>query len=190
MTRILALAGSTRRESLNKKLARATAELARAAGAEVTLVDLADLPLPLYDGDLEQQQGLPDHALELKRLLKEHDGLLLACPEYNSSIPAVLKNAIDWASRRAPGEAPLESFQGKVAALTSASPGQLGGLRGLVTVRSILGNLGVLVLPRQQTVPRAHEAFAEDGSLKDEALAGKLRALAEELVGTTQRLCG
>ena len=183
--RILAFAGSLRQASYNKKLVRLAAEGARAAGAEVTVADLRDYPMPVYDEDLEKAQGLPEMAMKWKQLLISHDGFLISAPEYNSSITAALKNAIDWASRPAPNEPPLVAFRGKAAALMSASPGQLGGLRGLVTVRSILGNIGVLVLPDQLAIARAHEAFTADGSLKDaqqlEAIRGLGKALATML---------
>ena len=165
--KILAFAGSTRTESFNKKLVRHAAAGARAAGAEVTLVDLRDFPMPLYDGDLEASEGLPENARKFKALMAAHQGLLIAAPEYNSSITGVLKNTIDWASRQSPGEKPLASFTGKVAALLSASPGALGGLRGLVHVRAMLGNIGVLVVPEQIAVPKAHEAFDAAGAFKD-----------------------
>lgn len=164
---ILAFAGSTRTDSLNKKLVAVAAASAGAAGTEVTVVDLRDLPMPLYDGDLETQEGLPAGARKFKELLLAHQGLLIASPEYNSSISAVLKNAIDWASRPQPGEEPLACFKGKVAGLLAASPGALGGLRGLVHLRAILGNIGVIVVPEQAAISNAHEAFGADGSLKD-----------------------
>ena len=145
--RILAFAGSLRRESFNKKLVPIAAKGARDAGAEVTLIDLADFPLPLFDQDLEARQGMPENGKKLKQLFIDHDGLLIASPEYNSSITAVLKNTIDWVSRPAPDEPSLVAFRSKVATLMSASPGALGGLRRLVHVRSILGNIGVIVLP-------------------------------------------
>src|SRR5499427_5803480 len=167
MTRILAFAGSTRRESFNKKLVPIAAKGARDAGAEVTMIDLRDFPLPVFDQDLEAEQGMPENGKKLKQLFIDHDGLLIASPEYNSSITAVLKNAIDWASRPAPGEPSLIAFRGKGATLMSVSPGALGGLRGLVHVRSILSNIGVIVLPEQIAVARAHEAFRPDGSLLD-----------------------
>src|SRR5579872_6970211 len=135
--RILAFAGSTREDSFNKKLVKIAAEGARAAGAEVTHVDLRELNLPLYDGDLERNSGLPAGGRKLKDLMLAHDGFLISAPEYNSSVSGVLKNAIDWASRPVPGEKELECFQGKVAAIMSASPGALGGLRGLVHLRAI-----------------------------------------------------
>jgi len=165
--RILAFAGSTRTDSFNKKLVQLAARGARAAGAEVTIIDLRDYPLPLFDQDLEQRDGLPPNGRKLKDLFLAHDGLLIASPEYNSSISAVLKNTIDWVSRPAPGEAPLGCFAGKVAGLMSASVGALGGLRGLVHVRAILGNIQVLVIPEQLAVAKAEEAFNPDGTLKD-----------------------
>ncbi|WP_334933610.1 NADPH-dependent FMN reductase [Nostoc sp.] len=165
--KILAFAGSTRIDSYNKKLVKIAAAGAKAAGAEVTYLDLRDLPLPLFDEDLEAQEGLPANARTFKDLMISHQGVLIASPEYNSSLTAVLKNAIDWASRPAPNEAPLAAFAGKVASIMSASPGALGGLRGLVHLRSILGNIKVLVLPDQIAVPKAYEAFNADGTLKD-----------------------
>ena len=164
---ILAFAGSTRAESFNKRLLKVAVSGARAAGAQVTEIDLRDLPLPLFDQDLEAREGLPPNARKLKDALNAHDGLLIASPEYNSSISGVLKNAIDWASRAAPSEMPLAGFVEKVAVIMSASPGGLGGLRGLVHLRMILGNIHVLVLPDQMAIARAHEAFQPDGTLKD-----------------------
>lgn len=165
--KILAFAGSTRTGSFNKKLVKIAAIGAEVAGAEVTLIDLRDFPMPLYDGDLEIKEGIPPAAIKFKEALLLHQGLLISCPEYNSSISGVLKNAIDWASRPLLGEAPLACFTNKVAGLLSASPGVWGGLRGLVCVRSILENIQVLVLPDQIAVPKANEAFSADGSLKD-----------------------
>ncbi|MBG1239690.1 NADPH-dependent FMN reductase [Nostoc sp. NZL] len=165
--KILAFAGSTRVDSYNKKLVKIAAAGAQAAEVEVTYLDLRDLPLPLFDEDLEAQEGLPVNARTLKDLLISHQGLLIASPEYNSSLTPVLKNAIDWASRPSANEAPLTAFVDKVAAIMSASPGGLGGLRGLSQLRSILENIGVLVLPAQVAVPKAYEAFNTDGSLRD-----------------------
>jgi len=189
--RIAAFAGSTRTGSLNKKLVAIAADAARAAGAEVTVVDLRDLKLPLFDQDLEDAGGLPEGAKQFKALLRASDGFLIASPEYNSSVTAALKNALDWASRaESDDEPPLAAFRGKAAALMAASPGALGGLRGLVTLRSILGNIGVLVLPDQIAIPAAHEAFDEAGRLKDERKTKQVTALATSLVGTARKLKG
>ncbi len=186
--KIVALAGSTREGSYNKKLAKIAAQAAQAAGADVSVIDLRDFPLPLFDEDLEKRDGAPDSAKKIKDILKFSDGFLIASPEYNSSITGVLKNTIDWTSRPSPDEPPLVCFQGKTAAIMSASPGGLGGLRGLVTLRSILGNIGVLVLPNQVSVSKAHEAFNADGSLKDAQQTASIKNLAAQLVSTLQKL--
>jgi chromate reductase len=188
--KILAFAGSTRSDSFNKKLVAIAAAGAKAAGAEVTLLDLRDLPMPVYDGDLEARDGLPANARKLKDLMLAHQGFLIAAPEYNSSITAVMKNSIDWASRPVSGEAPLACFTDKAAAIMSASPGGLGGLRGLVTLRMILGCINVLVLPDQVAVPRVHDAFAGDGSLKDPTQHAAVERLGAKLAGLLGKLHG
>jgi len=165
--KILAFAGSTRTDSYNKKLVKLSAIGATEAGADVTVIDLRDFPMPIYDGDLEQKEGLPPNTRKLKDIMLAHQGFLISSPEYNSSISAVFKNIIDWTSRQSEGETTLACFKNKVAGIMSASPGGLGGLRGLVHVRSILGNIGIIVLPDQFALAKAHEAFNEDGSLKD-----------------------
>ena len=180
--RILAFGGSLRRESFNQKLAAIAAEGARSAGAEVTLIALRDFPLPVFDQEIEDAEGLPAAAKKLKQLFREHQGLIIAAPEYNSSISGALKNAIDWVSRAESDDEPsLVAFTGKTAVLCAASPGALGGLRGLVTVRSILGNIGVTVLPDQVAVSKAHEAFRPDGTLADEKQAGRVKKLGTQL---------
>ncbi len=187
-TKILAFAGSARKDSFNKKLVKIAAQGAKTAGAEVTYLDFRDLPLPLYDQDLEAAEGLPENARKLKALMKAHQGFLIACPEYNSSITPLLKNAIDWASRPEPGEPPLACFKQKVAVLMSASPGALGGLRGLIHVRSILGNIGVLVLPDQKAISNASQAFDENGNLRDRAQQEAILELGSKLATVTAKL--
>ncbi len=185
--RILAFAGSTRTDSWNKKLIKVAVQGATAAGAEVTLIDLRDYAMPLYDGDLEAD-GIPEIALKLKKLFLEHQGLLISSPEYNSSISGVLKNTLDWVSRSAPGEGALACFADKVAGLVSASPGALGGLRGLVHLRAILGNIKVLVLPDQVAVSKASEAFNPDGTLKDAKQQASVHNVAKKLTETIAKL--
>lgn len=180
--RILAFAGSTRTQSHNKKLVALASRIARDAGAEVTLIDLREFAMPFYDGDLEAQSGLPERARALKQLMLDHHAFLLSCPEYNSSISAVLKNAIDWVSRPVPNEPAGVAFKGKWAALMAASPGNLGGVRGLFTVRQVLTTLGTIVLPAQLAVARAQEAFGEDGALKEPAQHAMLTAIVGDLV--------
>jgi chromate reductase, NAD(P)H dehydrogenase (quinone) len=189
-SRVLAFAGSTRKESFNKKLVRIAAQAARAAGVEVSLIDLKDFPLPLFDQDFEVEHGMPENGAKLKKFFIEHEGLLIAAPEYNSSITGVLKNAIDWVSRPAAGEPPLVAFTGKVATLMSASPGALGGLRGLVHVRSILGNIGVIVLPGQIAIAKAREAFNPDGSLIDPKQQAAVGAVGKTLASLLIKLKG
>ena len=185
---VLAFSGSMRTDSLNKKLVRAAAAAVERAGGEVTHLELRDLALPLYDGDLEAHSGLPEGAQRLKQLMISHDAFLISSPEYNSSISGVLKNAIDWASRPVPGEPPLVWFSGKIVGLMAASPGGFGGIRALATLRAILENLGSIVIPKQVALPRAHEAFNEAGVLKDPKLQASIDALAQQLVEITSKL--
>ena len=189
--KILAFAGSARAGSFNKSLVKIAAQGATNAGAEVTYIDFRDLPMPLYDQDLEAAEGLPENVIKFKQFMKSHQGFLIACPEYNSSITPLLKNAIDWASRPEAGEPPmsLSCFKNKVAVLMSASPGGLGGLRGLTHVHSILSSIGVLVLPNQKSISNAYQAFDQAGNLVDakqqedvENLGKKLATILSKLV--------
>ena len=187
--RILAFAGSARRGSWNHRLVAIAARGASEVGADVTLLDWADYPMPMFDEDLEGAQGLPEAAREFKQLLIDHDGFLIASPEYNSSVAPLLKNAIDWASRaEAPGEPRLQAYQGKAAVLMATSPGALGGLRGLVHIRSILSNLGVIVLPQQLAVPGAARAFTDTGHLADEKQHAAIKALGADLAEFLRKL--
>ncbi len=186
--KILAFSGSNRDGSYNRMLLEAAAAGVEAAGGEVKILDLRKLRLPLYDGDLERIEGLPDSVRELKAQMIAHQGFLIASPEYNGSISPALKNALDWASRPAAGEAALACFANKVAAICSASPGGLGGLRGLVHVRAILNNLKVLVLPDQVAVGEAQHAFQGNGAIKNEQERQVVEALGAKLVDVTTKL--
>ena len=179
--KILAFAGSTRKDSFNRKLLPIAVAGAREAGVEVTVIELSDYELPLFNQDLEADHGAPEAAKKLKQLFLEHQGLLIASPEYNSSVTPLLKNTLDWVSRQAPGEQSLAAFRGKAAGLISASPGALGGLRGLVHLRSILGNIDVLVIPTQTAVPQAMNAFNDDGSLKDAKQQANVKLVGQKL---------
>lgn len=184
---VLVFAGSIRTGSFNRRLATAAARTLRDAGLRVTHVDLSDYPMPIYNADLEAEEGLPEGARRLKELFLAHPAILLACPEYNSSITPLLKNALDWVSRREGDEPPLAAYRGKLAALVSASPGKLGGLRALAVVRSMLGNIGVWVQPTQLAVPGAGDVLGEDGSIADESFAKRLGKVAEELAEAVRR---
>jgi NAD(P)H-dependent FMN reductase len=166
---ILVFAGSTRADSYNKKLAREAVEMAGKLGAKVTLIDLKDYPMPFYDGDLEKE-GMPKDAKRFRDLMVASDAIIIASPEYNGSISAVLKNALDWASRDEKGNPSRAAFEGKRFALMSASPGEGGGARGLAHLRAIIESIGGTVLEQQTVVGRAHEAFTKDklGTLNNE----------------------
>lgn len=186
--KILCFAGSLRNASFNKKLVKIAMAGAIEGGAEATYLDLKEFPLPIYDEDLENQE-IPENVHKLKALFWEHDGFLIASPEYNSSISGVLKNTIDWVSRQTQEkESPLSCFKGKTACLMSASPGGLGGLRGLVTLRSILSNIQVMLLPDQMAISKAHEAFDANGELKDEKQQAQILSLGKTLTEFTQKI--
>lgn len=174
---ILAFAGSARQDSFNKRLLRIAARGVETGGVPCTVIDLRDYPLPLYDGDLEEREGLPGNAVKLRELFVSHQALLIASPEYNSSYSPLLKNTIDWVSRVPDEWDERTGFRGKIAALLAASPGPLGGLRGLTALRTLLSNLGVTVLADQVTIRHAGQAFDEGGRLVD----GKQQALVEAL---------
>ena len=190
--RILAFAGSARRDSLNKKLVAIAAQAAREAGGEVTLIDLDDYPMPVYHGDLEAAEGLPEHARRLRELFMRHDGLLIASPENNSSVSSLLKNAIDWLSRSIGdghgANSGLAPYRGKVAAIMAASPSPFGGTRGLPHLRQILASLGVTVVPSQLALQHANRAFEDDGRLKDAKVLEQVAKLAAALVDMTAKL--
>lgn len=189
--RLLFFAGSARRDSYNKKLARLGAEIAQSDGANATFIDLADYEMPIYNGDLEAEQGPPDNARKLKALLERHSGVMIACPEYNATITTLLKNTLDWISRVRDDDGMASVFKGRVFMLASASPGGLGGLRGLTTARHVLElGLGALVLPDQFAVPRAATAFADDGSLKDAEAQERFRGAIGKLAHTATALHG
>jgi NAD(P)H-dependent FMN reductase len=188
--RILGLAGSARTDSFNKRLVRVALEGASMTGCEITFVDLRDHPLPVYDGDLEAEGGLPDAAGDLRRIFAEHQGLLISAPEYNGSITPLLKNTLDWISRSPERRPDLSPYHGKVAALMAASPGPLGGLRGLNVVRALLTNLGVTTLSPQITVRGAHEQFDDAGNLVDPALRDRVLSFGRDLAHATRRLVG
>lgn len=188
MCKILAFSGSARKGSFNQQLVSIAARGAEAAGAEVTVINLVDFPMPIFNQDLESEQGMPENGQKFKTLLTEHDGLLIASPEHNSSYSSLLKNAIDWASRATSAdEVPLSAFQGKYATIMAASPGGLGGLRGLVTLRMLLANIGVTVLPKQIAISQAFSAF-EQGKLVDETKHNEVRAMGANLRNLLQKL--
>jgi NAD(P)H-dependent FMN reductase len=181
--KILAFAASLRTQSLNRKLIAIAAELARARGAEVDLADFHTFDMPLYDGDIEESSGLPPGAIELVKRIAACDGLIIASPEYNYSMPGTLKNAVDWVSRSLP--VPLE---GKSALLLSASPSVVGGNRGLWALRIPLEGLKAVVYPEMFSLATAHEAFDAQGRLKDASSQKRLEGLIEDYLTMAKRL--
>ena len=182
-TKLLFIAGSAREASLNKRLAKLGADIAHANGIVATFADLGDYPMPIYDGDLEAKSGVPENAKKLKALLLVHDGVFIAAPEYNASLAPLLKNALDWVSRnRDEGKPPLHVYKSRVFAIGAASPGALGGMRGLIALRQTMElGLSALVLPDQISVPRATDAFDDNGHLKDKVLMEMYKALIQRL---------
>lgn len=189
MSKILAFSGSTREGSFNRKLVTLGAEAVRAAGGEVTLLDLRDYRLPVYDTDLESQ-GVPENAQRLAELFSEHQGFLISSPEYNSGYSPLIKNTIDWITRVKPGSVNLTPFADKFAGLMAASPGGFGGLRGLLQLRTVLSYIKVHVLHHQVTISRAHEAFDEAGKLKNPSHQKGVEGVAAELVRILTKLNG
>lgn len=188
MIKILAFAGSGRRDSVNKKVLAVAAKGAEEAGAQVTIVQLEDFNMPIFNEDLEAEKGMDPGGQAFKKLLMEHDGFLISSPEYNSSYSALFKNSIDWASRKIEGEKPLEAYKGKVAGIMAASPGGLGGMRVLVTLRMLMENLGTMVLPTQKSVAGAFKLFDEQGNINDDKTEKALKNIGKELVETLQKL--
>lgn len=185
--RVLAFSGSARAGSLNRKLLALAVTAARAAGAAVTELDLRALALPIYDGDLEAA-GMPAPVARLREAFRAHDAFLIATPEYNGGVPALLKNALDWASRPAGAEPGLSLLKGKCAAILSAVGGIVGGARVQQHLRQSFQVMGVVTVPETVHVSLAHLAFAEDGALKDKAVAAMVEAAARRLVELAGRL--
>ena len=192
MTRpkILVFAGSVRSGSYNARLAALATKLLALAEAEPTRISLQDFPLPFYDGDLETRSGPPEHAVKLKHLMMQHAGVFIAAGEYNASVTPLLKNTIDWISRVREGtEPPLAAFRNRIFALGAASPGALGGYRGLMALRQALElGCGATVLPEQVAVRDAANAFDADDGLRDPRSAEALKALLGRLVEAARYL--
>lgn len=176
---ILVFAGSARRDSLNKKLAQTAAHTIQQQGGQATFIDLADFDIPLYHGDLESEHGIPADVQRLQDLLAQHQGVLIVSPEYNGMPTPLLLNTLDWLSRGSQG---LSNFTGKPAALLSASPGGLGGLRSLWPMRQFLSNLGLLVLANQLAVGSAQDAFNDEGLLSNPRQQDSLNQITQQLL--------
>jgi NAD(P)H-dependent FMN reductase len=187
--KILVIPGSLRSGSLNAKLAVVAAHALAKEGADVTRISLGDFPLPIYDGDLQAKSGVPKHAVNLKRMMSAHHGVLIVTPEYNSSVPALVKNTIDWVSRvQDPHETRGQVFRDKVFAIAAASGNRLGGARALAALRLILSACHAQVIPNQLALSFAEDAYDEMDHLKNANDADALKALVRQLIDVSQRL--
>jgi NAD(P)H-dependent FMN reductase len=187
--KILVIPGSLRSGSLNARLAAVAAHELAQQGVDVTRISLADFPLPIYDGDLQAKSGVPKHAVNLKRMIAAHDGVLIVTPEHNASVPALVKNTIDWISRvQDPHEARGQVFRDRVFAIASASGNRLGGSRALAALRLILAACHAQVIPNQFALSFADDAYDEMDRLKNSADAEALQALARQLIDISQRM--
>lgn len=188
VAKILTISGSLREGSYNTKLAKLSAKFASEIGAQATFIDISQYALPLFNEDIERNQGLVENAKKLKRIFADHDGFIICSPEYNSSYSAALKNTIDWISRNDPSDPALTPFKGKIALILAASPGALGGLRGLLSLRMLLENIGIMVLPEQLALGNANQAFDEQGDLKNEKDKEKIHSYISRLVSVIEKL--
>ena len=187
MTRILAFSGSARADSFNQKTVNA---ITQKLNCDVTQLNLKDLALPLYDGDEEASDGLPQAAKTLRALIREHDGLIIGCPEYNGFMTPLLINSIDWSTRSEEGQPDTSIYKDKVVLITSTSPGALAGIRAATHLRTMLSGIGALVIPDVFSVPASFQAFDKDGLLVDEALRTRAAITASRLLSFAQRING
>jgi NAD(P)H-dependent FMN reductase len=186
--KILVIPGSLRTGSLNAKLAATIAAEFAQAGVDVTRISLGDFPLPIYDGDLQAKSGVPKSAINLKRMMSSHHGVLIVTPEYNASIPALLKNAVDWVSRvQDPHETRRQVFRGRPFAIAAASASRFGGMRALMALRLILAACQAPVIPNQLALSFANEAYDDMDRLKLTADIEALKALVRQLIEFSQR---
>ena len=187
--KILVIPGSLRTGSINAKLAAAAAHELALAGAEVTRISLGDFPLPIYDGDLQSKSGVPKNAINLKRMMSAHHGVLIVTPEYNSSVPALVKNTIDWVTRvQDAHETRGQVFRERAFAIAAASEGRLGGTRSLAALRLILSACHATVIPNQLALSFASQAYDDMDRLKHPADVEALAALVRQLVEVSQRM--
>jgi chromate reductase len=187
--KILVIPGSLRTGSHNARLAAAAAHEFALAGAEVTRISLADFPLPIYDGDLQTKSGVPKHAINLKRMMSAHHGVLIVTPEYNSSVPALVKNTIDWVTRvQDAHETRGQVFRERAFAIAAASENRLGGTRSLAALRLILSACHAVVIPNQLALSFANEAYDDTDRLKHPADIEALKALVRQLIELSQRM--
>lgn len=187
MTKLVAFAGSTRADSVNVKLAKILSSFASGAGADVTYIGLQQFELPIYNGDLESKQGLPKAAAQLKQMMQESSGMIIACPEYNGFMTPLLINTIAWCSRSDDGSVDLSAFTDKSVFVASASPGSGGGARSAVHLRTLLSGIGAIIMPQSLTVPAALKAFDDRGDFLDQSMADRAERLIKKFINFSYR---
>lgn len=188
MAKLLFLAGSIRKESINKALAEHACNIAKSKGADAHFIDLKDFEMPLYCGDWEDENGMPENAKKLKKMFHECDGFFIASPEYNSTFSPILKNTIDWMSRGGDDETKSWTpYKGKIAAIAAASPGAIGGLRGLTPLRTMLSNIGVHVIPTQLAVG-GMDSMDDSGALTKDMHINMMDAMMNDFINTAKKL--
>ena len=186
--KILFLAGSSRTASTNKAVAKKARDIASEHDIEATFIDLKDFDMPLYNGDLEAASGLPENAIKLKDLFIAHDAIFISSPEYNSGYTPLLKNSLDWISRpHEENETPLSAYKDKIAAIVAISTGGFGGMRGLVQLRMLLGNIQVTVIPQQLAIPFSTKVLDDEGNFIDESKVSALTDVVKALVTATNK---
>jgi chromate reductase, NAD(P)H dehydrogenase (quinone) len=181
-TKVIAFAGSTRKDSCNKKLIQESARIARQMGAAVTVIDLKDYPIPFYDGDLEANQGMPENAKRIRKMIVESNAIIISTPEYNGSLSSVLKNTLDWVSRTEDGKPSREAFLGKKVAIMSCSPGNGGGARALEHLKGVVQDIGGLVVATNVALSSGYSAFNVQGQLEDGSKKQELTKEIQELL--------
>jgi NAD(P)H-dependent FMN reductase len=187
MTSILIFSGSARQGAFSKQLAAAATTLINGEGGKPTLIDLADFKVPLYNADLEAESGIPQPAVDFRRLVASHDGMAIATPEYNGFVTPLLLNMLCWASRPSPGDDFGTVFQGRPVALMASSPGRLGGVRVIPRLRDIVAELGMIAIPGFVTVPDAASAFTEQGRLVEHRKEEEVVCLVRRLMTASRR---
>ncbi len=184
MAELIALSGSIRKESYNEKLAILAIQKARSAGIDAEYVDLRDYSMPIYNSDLDNPQTKPENVRKLRKIFIKSNKIIICSPEHNASVSPLLKNVIDWVSRKDIDDPKFShpEFRSKAIALLSASPGNFAGIRGLNHLRAVLNNLFAIVIPEQLCIPKAHEAFDNKGQLKNTAYENMLQDIITSLM--------
>jgi len=190
MAKLLVFSGSSRRESVHTRLAVLLASVAEQEGAQTTLIRLEDFDIPIYNGDLEEEHGLPGDIKRLKALLSENTGLIITCPEYNGFMTPLLINTINWCTRSEEATPDLSGFADKAVLVASGSPSSLGGIRANTHLKTMLSGIGAIVFPQSLTVPATHQAFDSHGGLAQASMGERIERTLQNFIAFTDRFHG